>query len=405
MNGDIFIPTNNPVRGFRVHHDPRPYDLAAAEARHVVGERFQKIILKGQEAAQNFIADVEDEYDIRKDMLVRGKSLQWIPTDDGVALGIPDKEGNRADGTFGIDEFALNQALGRAEVPVPAQYARRLIAAGRQELLAHSLNRLYAETDDRFLIRSVNGIRGFLSSAYKRIDSRPSLSAFLATAMQNLGAVPYAGLDLRVRKAFMFVVPQLVYIGDSVLLFGVRWGNSDYGAGMHQIDWFVVRAWCTNLAVGEVVLSQRHIGARLQEISEDLRLTEETLLAQHQALQLEMRDAMGDEFTPARFKVHIEALAKAAEQAVAGEQLDEILRRSTLNKGDASAVRDIFNRPDVEDLPAGNTRFRLSNAISLFARDIAEERPRDAYEMNAIAGKMLGIRKSTSEKLVEVTED
>ncbi len=397
MNDSITV-EGGKIRGFRVHHDPRPYDIAAAAAREVVGEKFQKLINDGREKAADFLTSLNTEYDQRKDYLRPASSLNWIPIEKGVALSVKDTEGNLPDGSFSVDEHALSQALGRATVSVPPQYARSLIAAGKQDVLADSLNRLY-NPESTYLLRTVGEVRGFLSDSYKIINALPSLEVFVRAAMA-LGCVPLPGTDLKVRKAFSFIIPQLVYIGDSVVLFGVRWGHSDYGAGRLQVEWFVMRAGCTNLAVGDVVHAKMHLGQRLSGDSGIFK--PETRAAQEQTLLLEMKDVVEATFTPKAFAERIEMLRVAAETAIEGEQLDNILKGLSLTKKDQDEVRDRFNRPDVTDLPAGNSTWRLSSAISLFANEVREDRPRDAYHFDELAGKVIGIRKTRGSTLTAV---
>ena len=52
-------------------------------------------------------------------------------------------------------------------------------------------------------------------------------------------------------------------------------------------------------------------------------------------------------------------------------QARELLKK-TLNKGEAEAAFNAYNSPDVYNLPAGNTAWRLSNAISWIAGQTEE---------------------------------
>jgi hypothetical protein len=51
--------------------------------------------------------------------------------------------------------------------------------------------------------------------------------------------------------------------------------------------------------------------------------------------------------------------------------LDEQLRK-VLTKGEVDAVVQTFNSPDVENLPPGNSKWRLSNAISWVAGTLVD---------------------------------
>lgn len=49
----------------------------------------------------------------------------------------------------------------------------------------------------------------------------------------------------------------------------------------------------------------------------------------------------------------------------------------------------LFNDADIELMPPGNTRWMASNALSLFANGIDEEKKERAMEIRAVAGMVL----------------
>ncbi len=79
-------------------------------------------------------------------------------------------------------------------------------------------------------------------------------------------------------------------------------------------------------------------------------------------------------------------IKKAHEEKVSPTQVKGFLKQH-LNKGEAKAVSDAFSGPDVINLPPGENRWRLSNAISLLARETENEHR--SLELQQIAGKLV----------------
>ena len=79
--------------------------------------------------------------------------------------------------------------------------------------------------------------------------------------------------------------------------------------------------------------------------------------------------------------------ASAAEQEVGAKDVTRILK-AHLGKGDAEAVQALFDGPDVQNLPAGKTAYRLSNAVSFFAQTDGLSRTKK-LELEEVAGQLL----------------
>ena len=78
------------------------------------------------------------------------------------------------------------------------------------------------------------------------------------------------------------------------------------------------------------------------------------------------------------------AVRKANEQQIDPRKVGERLRKA-LTKGEVEQVVQTFNSPDVENLPPGNTTWRLSNALSWVAGKTSDaERKLDLMKLAGV---------------------
>lgn len=264
---------------------------------------------------------------------------------------------------------ALSQLAGRLNIPMA--YVDHLTGAQEKNgdetdrwglsFLARTLREHVIHSDDRYLIRSVGGeARAVLSDKFRRIDCRPGALTLLEAA-KGAGMIISDGTFTDTRSALKFIKPEPIEVfPNEWMVFGFDWGNSDYGRGASDLRLFFNRLWCWNGAVGESVVRQIHIGRRLQE---DVSYAQDTLDADAHASALALRDAAAHAISEKKIQAMIEGIRAANEQKIDGKGRAEALKK-TLNKGEVEKVVEAFNSPDVENMPAGNTLWRWSNAIS-----------------------------------------
>jgi hypothetical protein len=279
---------------------------------------------------------------------------------------------------------ALSQLSSRLEIPMA--YVDHLQAAPwGKAFLAKTLAEHVEHSSDKYLIRSVGGeARAVLSDKFRRIDCRPGALALLESA-QAAGLIVADGSFTDTRSTLKFIKPQVleVFPGE-YMVFGFDWGNSDYGRGASDLRLFFFRAWCWNGAVGESVVRQIHIGKRLQE---DVEYSRETLEADARASALALRDAATYAMSDAKVARMIEGIRAANETTIDPKNRVESLKK-VLTKGEIEQVVTAFNSPDVENMPAGNTLWRWSNAISWVGGHDVEDADR-RIDFERLAGDVM----------------
>jgi len=329
---------------------------------------------------------------IPEDAVVPAQRLAFRANGAGLVVGWDGTERR-------VHRHALSQLSERAGLP--ASFVNELATAPeawRHELAAQVLNEHFHQPREvrqedaskkRFLVRSINGeARGFLSDRYRRIDSRPTLDAFVEEC-QKVGAQPYEGVVTDTRVSLRAIIPTVYQpFEGEILCFGAEWGNSDFGAAKHWMRTFMLRLWCTNGATMEDVLSQVHTGARL---SDDYTFSERTYELDTQAQVSALRDVVRGALGPAKIDTNLALLREAhAREVDANAFMHSVSNR--LNKTEQKLVKDAFNSADVINLPPGKTAWRASNALSWIANGEGVD-PERKLDLQRLAGEVLDGRR------------
>jgi hypothetical protein len=392
------------------HHDNRPYEVAAADASAKAKDKIEKVIREGAPRAAQIIEKVLTE--VPEDLLVRGRAIQFDPLPTSVLAAIPTPRyqpqptaqipetidetlersianGFKPDETVQIKYTIHDHAMSQMayKFGIPWKYVQHLRDQGvwGNALLAHNFNEHFRnDITRRFLVRSYqHQVRGFLSDKYRRLDSRPLVEAF-ATACQDVGAIPIQGFGTDTKVQLKAMLPTIFEPApNEVVAFYVVWQNSDYGDGAHQICSGMLRLWCTNYAVMDTTIRNVHIGKRL---SEDVAYSERTHRLDTETMASAIEDTVKDVLGPESTTMLCDAIRSANEQQIDPRQALNLLKGELL-KGEVNGVLEKYNSPDVEMLPPGNTAWRLSNAVSLFANDVEDVSRR--MDLERFAGKVL----------------
>jgi hypothetical protein len=217
------------------------------------------------------------------------------------------------------------------------------------------------------------------------MDSRPIVEAF-ATACQTIGAVPVEGYAMETKIAIKAMLPYVFEpVPNEVMAFGICLGNSDYGDGALSLRGFVLRLWCTNFAITEECLRQVHLGRRLDE---NLTFAEDTYAADTRAMSLAVRDIVAGQLAPPKVDEFCALVRRANDEKIDPKAALAGLKKAVA-KAEAEAIVTAYNTPDIEMLPAGNTKWRLSNAISWVAGKTEDQSRK--LDLMRLAGDCLAV--------------
>lgn len=356
------------------------YSQSKSEAAKKLREKLEKEIDSGRASAAVVIEKVQKEFP--HDEIVPTAVLKFGTT--GGALILHKGGGNDMQT---IHEHALGQIAERASVPMP--FVRGLLGNGDwgRDLLAHNFQTIYSNGEKKkFLLRSINGqVRGFLSDHYRRIDCRPIVDAF-AKGCEKIGAVPVEGLGGDTRVAIKALLPMVFEpFPDEIIAIGIVLSNSDFGNGALSLRAFILRLACINGVIREEVLRQIHLGGRLDE---SMIFSKKTYELDTKTMCSAVSDIMTTALGPDKVNASIEAVKAASDKKISdvGALLKQ-LQKSLLLKSEADEVKKVFNDGGIEQLPVGQSMYRMSHAISWVAK--AAKTPERRLELEQAAGEVM----------------
>jgi hypothetical protein len=294
-------------------------------------------------------------------------------------------------GALGVHNNALSQICQKAGLP--RRYADILMRDAQADLLAYNLRQRFHRMEPSkrgeiptFLIREVNGeVRGFLSDRYKRWDSCGIIEAFAGVA-GAMRALPVQARAMDTKFFLKVVIDKIFDVGKDLFLFGVCLKHSDFGDGALSLMSYITRLKCNNGMLGDDKFRKIHLGAR---IDDSVDLSERTYQLDSQTMISAVKDITGAMLREDIVTVKLQKIKEAQEKVIDATEKLQVLRKSSkITKPEEEKISELYRSAEVELLPPGNSVWRLSNAISLFAQDVE---PARGLELESLAGSVIGM--------------
>jgi hypothetical protein len=130
-------------------------------------------------------------------------------------------------------------------------------------------------------------------------------------------------------------------------------------------------------------LRQVHLGRRLDD---SVIYSQRTYELDAETTVSALKDVISTQLNADGLRRRMEAIRQANSQAVDPSGAKETLKKQLL-KSETDAVIEAYNSPDTYNLPAGNTTWRLSNAVSWIAGKTEDAERK--LELMKVAGDML----------------
>lgn len=305
---------------------------------------------------------------------------------------------NMPDGRFSLHANAIGQLADR--MGIPQRYLRTLAGGAEWQiaLAATMLNEHSGWTQrSRVLVRTVGTqVRGVLSDSYRRLNSVEILTAFVQEAAQQGAVISDAYMnDTKVWAETILPQPLVIPTaknGDVVIFAGARFSTSDYGDGAVDMRSFLLNGACLNGMVRESVMKQVHLGSKLPD---NLRLSQETYELDTKTTVSAVKDLTSGLFSKDTLMQKAYEIQGASEMEVdLSHELNRLTSNGSLLKSESSEVQKILMRNDPEDgVQGGATLWKLTQAITAHARELAPERSRELHE---ISGQLMNRVKITA---------
>lgn len=371
-----------------VHHGSESYEVAASEAANKTRVKLQGLIDGGPARVMPVLTRLSEE--VISDSLVPRDRLTFAMEGDHFGIRWL-KDDFRT-----VHKNAVTQLATTLGIPPRWANDNAMGKDWQPAMMTKVFNDYVANNGSKkVLLRAVNDeVRAVLSPSFKRMDSGPIIQAFLEEC-NVIGARPYEAQHTDVHVAIKALLPYLFEpVANEVMAFGVVLQNSDFGKGALSLRVFALRLVCTNLALMEESLRQVHLGKRLEDVS---ILSEQTIQLDTAALISMVRDVIRGALSSDSINANLTRIQAANKDTVTPTAVNRILEKN-FQKETSRLITETFNSADVEMLPPGQTRLRLSNAISWVAgNNITDLEER--LGMQTLAGELItGVSRSRVRK-------
>jgi hypothetical protein len=282
-----------------------------------------------------------------------------------------------------------------SKIGVPPQWVKESLGGRpyQQQAVAFALNKYmenYTGRDDRFLFRNVDGVvRGFLSTSYKRLNTREIFMKFIETA-EELGLPLIGALEGQSRDYLEVLDPHLIEIrtpNNGVVLYarGFQLKNGDFGGSKLEGRSYWKKAICMNGAIGQSYLKEVHLGSRLED---QFIFSLETVSKDTEVRALKIRDAMRYAFSERNRQFEEAQIMEASDHKIELPKQIEHLPKLGVSKTEKTAIEEILMRRDENDGLSGSpTMYLFANAVSAYANRVTD--PERSRDLQQIAGNLI----------------
>lgn len=363
--------------------------------------------MKTGKTLSELAAEIERQYETKKDYVARTDKVDVLPTETGLAIGLKDK------GQFEVGPIAHDQIGSHTGIPKP--YYQKMVKEDRR-LLANNVETWFQKYPAPQLFRTLDGKnRAFLSDKFNTLDNYDFFAATLPILKQRKLHIMSA--EITERRLYLKCVDEQLFrdvpvgfkMGDgSHKIFttcapALILSNSEVGFGRLVAETGVYEGGCTNLALfSSGGFKRTHIGAR-HKLTENLDVEDlDQILSQQakqkmmEALWLQVRDVIASAFDEKVVAKRAEAFEAAAGREIkrdVNEVMEVFAKTYDVNEAEKKSIFDHLIR-------GGNfTQYGLHAAITRSAQDV------DSYdratELEYLGGKIVELPRSDWQALAE----
>jgi len=377
--------------------DLRPDAALAAAAREKFGKIIEQGIGHGEKLAERL------QLERPHDALVSTTDFGFH-YDDGIKVVYPaplDAGGEAAPLTRPMHRNAAGQLLGHGGL-FGNRNADKMAAKGEwgQRLLVHCLSEITQNSPrERMLVRAAGEqVRAVLSTSYARWDSMKILAMVLESCRRHGVVITKARSD-GLRWSVSVVLDHLLEpFENEVLLYGVTVRNSDFGVASFQIETWVERLWCENGCTTKRMMRRNHLG---RAIEDETIWSQQTVDLDTRLMLSKVGDVLDNGFDRKTIEVEVNKVAAANLAKIDPDAaIKDLQSGGGLTKDEAKEATKRFASAEIEQLPAGQSAWRLSNVLSAMARDALDHGKKE--DLERLAGKAMVPKKAWAPRPIEV---
>jgi hypothetical protein len=339
---------------------------------------------------QDLAAEIKRQENVRKDFIAPSEEIGFRIDNKKVQMYLGKfRKAENIPPVFDVNDLAHSQFADHLKIP--QKYYDRMRAEA-PDLLAENVNKWLGMSDDKRLIRTLDGTaRAFLSDRYRPLDNFDLVEAVIPVLEeQNIQVVSCEVTEKRlylkaVDPAIERDIPKGAKMGDGshhifdTICPAMTISNSEVGCGALAVEVGTLTKACTNLMFfSQMGMRKYHVGGR-QDLGEDLYrlLGSATKKAIDKALWMQVRDVVRNAFDEARFDALAAQLKETTQEKITGDPVKVVevaAKKLSFNDGQRGQVL----RRLIEG--ANLSRYGLMNAVTRAAEDAGDYEEATAME-------------------------
>lgn len=345
----------------------------------------------------------------KRDYIVDSRQLHAWPTETTIKLVVPiPKTKPREIERLPLTEHAHRQVADKLEIPW--RYYDRMRQSHNGQLLSQNVN-AWLPARERRLVRILDWdgkgdkIRALLSDHYRIMDNYAMF--FLALKEFKKRDVVVHRADLTETHMYLkAIIPHTreeIRKGDSVIP-GIVLRNSEVGASAFRVEPFLLRELCSNGMIGPAHLARIHLGPRkgIGRIAsrETMRLTDKLVASQ-------VKDLIKATFDPKIFKEWVKQLRDNTEVEMdePTKAVEAVSTNFGMSEKEKESLLKHFTSADEATGAADYTQYGMVNGITRVARDLQDDNPDRAVELESAAGQFSAMPESELRQVLKQVED
>lgn len=359
---------------------------------------------QGQSLTQ-IAAELERQIDTRKDYIAKSSALAMTTYADPHTEKLVDVAISGLNGApMKLTDNAHGQVAARLEIP--RKYYDKM-RAEEPDLLAKNVNMWLAKSEDRRMVRTLDGqIRAVLSDRYRPLDNYDLAKTALPALQEGKAQVVSAQVtDLRFYIKAIFPdlcqeIPEGIVLGEGhnftrkdMVIASITISNSEVGAGSLRVEAGCYKTTCSNLAIFDgSAMRKYHIGrSSVAELDNAVEhFTDETRKADDRAFWLKVRDIVAASCNREAFMAQVEKMRRAAGEAIESKDIPAVIEvtRKVLGLGEGLQSSLLTHFIQGQDL----SRWGLLNAVTRASADVSSYD--EATDLERAGGKILELSPS-----------
>ncbi len=329
---------------------------------------------------QGALAHIEKTGQMIDDYLVPSKKLQFA-SNGKVKLEFQDE-------SIGLHSNAVNQLAARFGVNAKDLQREATGKKWERDVFAHRMNEYGSNAPRKnVLVRKVNDqAKAILSDRYRIINTAAIFAAFLKAAAEA-GAVLVDATHGDLRDFLEVIHPEVIEIPtekNGIIYFGMgsQIRDSGFGVGKFDVRIFGINCVCINGMTRESMMSQVHLGSRL-ETSQQISFAQETIEADTVARSLAVRDIMKNLFSRENFERERKMVYNATEIELDFPEEIKKLPKMGMLKGEVDVLTKTLMESNPDDgIQGKNTLWKLTQGVTAVANKLEDaERKRDLQDL------------------------